>query len=213
MSRILKSSEGSFRPRFDFYFATRAGNYLQNSRGNLCFPILESMKPIQGWGTRLIRAAIGSCYPRSQNRDLGHPPLRNEGRRSRFPPLRARPRGTRHRGPSWCTCRSAGISLSCYRFSQIMRKSREVKLTVLAAVALSMTACRSQRRDCVDSLGRKEPDSYCQVTGGGGIYHYVYGGASGGHVGDSVVGGSTTSRGGFGAFGGDGGGGHASGGE
>ncbi len=108
MSRILKSSEGSFRPRFDFYCATRAGNYLQNSRGNLCFPILESMKPIQGWGTRLIRAAIGSCYPRSQNRDLGHPPLRNEGRRSRFPPLRARPRGTRHRGPSWCTCRSCG---------------------------------------------------------------------------------------------------------
>jgi hypothetical protein len=94
-----------------------------------------------------------------------------------------------------------------------MRKSREVKLTVLAAVALSMTACRPERRDCVDSQGRKEPDSYCDATGGGGIYHYVYSGSSGGHVGDSVIGGSTTPRGGFGAFGGDGGGVHASGGE
>lgn len=96
-----------------------------------------------------------------------------------------------------------------------MRKTREVKLTVLAAVALSMTACRSGRRNCVDSSGRIEPDSFCQATGGGpgSSYHYVYGGASGGHIGDAVVGGSVTPRGGFGAFGGDGGGGHASGGE
>lgn len=35
--------------------------------------------------------------------------------------------------------------------------------------------------------------------------HYVYGGSSGGHVGDAVVGGSV-SRGGFGAIGGGGGG-------
>jgi len=96
-----------------------------------------------------------------------------------------------------------------------MRKPREIKLTVLAAVALSIAGCRGQRRDCVDKLGRLEPDSFCRATGGGtgSTYHYIYGGSSGGHVGDSVVGGSSTPRGGFGAFGGDGGGGHASGGE
>jgi hypothetical protein len=95
-----------------------------------------------------------------------------------------------------------------------MRRSREVKLTVLAAVALSMTACRTEHRDCVDRQGYKEPDSFCDASGGGGgAYRYVYSGASGGHVGDAVVGGSSTPRGGFGAFGGDGGGGHAGGGE
>lgn len=94
-----------------------------------------------------------------------------------------------------------------------MRRSREVKLTVLAAVALSMTACRPERRDCVDKLNRKEPDSYCDASGGGGgTYHYIYGGSSGGNVGDAVIGGSNTPRGGFGGFGGDGGG-DASGGE
>jgi hypothetical protein len=94
-----------------------------------------------------------------------------------------------------------------------MRKSREVQLTLLAAVALSMTACRTEHHDCIDPQGRKEPDSYCDATGGHGIYHYVYGGSSGGHLGDSVIGGSTTPRGGFGGIGGDGIGGHASGGE
>jgi hypothetical protein len=94
-----------------------------------------------------------------------------------------------------------------------MRKSREVQLTLLAAVALSMTACRSQHRDCIDNQARKEPDSYCDATGGRGIYHYVYGGSSGGHLGDAVMGGSTTPRGGFGGIGGDGFGGHSAGGE
>ncbi len=87
-----------------------------------------------------------------------------------------------------------------------MRKSREVKLTLLAAVALSMTACRTEHRDCIDPQGHKEPDSYCDATGGHGIYHYVYGGSSGGNFGDSVIGGSATPRGGFGGIGGDGGG-------
>ncbi|MGA2349493.1 MAG: hypothetical protein ABSF70_03590 [Terracidiphilus sp.] len=84
-----------------------------------------------------------------------------------------------------------------------MRKSREVKLTLLAAIALSMTACRDQRQDCVDAQGRLLPDSACQT----GVYgsHYVYGGSSGGHVGDAVVGGSIT-RGGFGGIGGEDGG-------
>jgi len=89
-----------------------------------------------------------------------------------------------------------------------MRKSREVPLTLLAAVALSLTACREQRRDCVDAYGHKLPDSSCD----GGVYgtHYMYGGSSGGHVGDIVIGGSVT-RGGFGDSGGGGGGGDAAG--
>jgi hypothetical protein len=80
-----------------------------------------------------------------------------------------------------------------------MRKSREVQLTLLAAIALSMTACRNEHRDCVDAQGRLQPDSTCRS----GMYgaHYIYGGSSGGHVGDSVVGGSV-SRGGFGGIGG-----------
>ena len=92
-----------------------------------------------------------------------------------------------------------------------MRKSREVKLTILAAIALSMTACRTEHRDCVDRQGRKEPDSFCDATSGGSVYHYVYGGSSGGHWGDSVIGGGATPRGGFGGLGGFGG--DAAGGE
>lgn len=94
-----------------------------------------------------------------------------------------------------------------------MRKPREVKLTVLAAVALSMTSCRTEHRDCVDAQGHLQPDSACQAGGETGGYHYVYGGSSGGHVGDYVLGGSTTPRGGFGGIGGDGGGGDSAGGE
>lgn len=85
-----------------------------------------------------------------------------------------------------------------------MRKSREVKLTLLAAVALSLTACRSENRDCVDAQSRKLADSACHVSGGAGGAHYVYGGSSGGHVGDYVIGASATPRGGFGGFGGGG---------
>jgi hypothetical protein len=93
-----------------------------------------------------------------------------------------------------------------------MRKSPEVKLTLLAALALSVTACRSEHRDCVDAQGHLQPDSACQ-SGSTGGYHYIYGGSSGGHVGDYVLGGSTTPRGGFGGIGGDGGGGDSVGGE
>jgi uncharacterized membrane protein YgcG len=62
--------------------------------------------------------------------------------------------------------------------------------------------------DCVDAQSRKLPDSSCQVGSPGS--HYVYGGSSGGNVGDAVVGGSVT-RGGFGGTGGSGGGGDAAG--
>jgi hypothetical protein len=85
-----------------------------------------------------------------------------------------------------------------------MRKSSEVQLTLLAAIALSMTACREQRRDCVDAQNRLQPDSACQAGVDGA--HYLYGGSSGGHIGDAVIGGSV-SRGGFGGIGGGGGGG------
>lgn len=80
-----------------------------------------------------------------------------------------------------------------------MRKSREVPLTLLAAVAFSMTACNQETRNCVDNQNRILPDSRCQSGGGGA--HFIYGGSSGGRVGDAVVGGSSVSRGGFGAHG------------
>lgn len=92
-----------------------------------------------------------------------------------------------------------------------MRRSREVHLTLLASVALTLTACRSEQRDCVDAQSRKLPDQACQASPGGTGYvpgaHYWYGGSSGGHIGDSVLGGSSVSRGGFGGIGGSHGGG------
>jgi hypothetical protein len=89
-----------------------------------------------------------------------------------------------------------------------MRKSREVPLTLLAIVALSVTACRDERQDCVDAQSHLLPNSACHTGSSGyvGGAHYIYGGSSGGHVGDIVIGGSV-SRGGFGGFGSSGGGG------
>jgi hypothetical protein len=93
-----------------------------------------------------------------------------------------------------------------------MRKSKEVPLTLLAAAALASigsvatTGCHDEPRRCVDAQNRLQPDSVCAArSGSGGVivggYHYVYGGASGGHYGDTVVG-SSVSRGGFGHGGG-----------
>jgi hypothetical protein len=106
-------------------------------------------------------------------------------------------------------------------FETLMRRSKEVPLTILAVLALSVVSCRSGRRNCVDGQNHLLPDSACQAPGSGssgsygsggsyGYYgaHYMYGGSSGGHVGDSVVGGSV-SRGGFGGIGGS----HGAGGE
>jgi hypothetical protein len=81
-----------------------------------------------------------------------------------------------------------------------MRRSGEVRLVLLASIALSLTACRDQRQDCVDAQSHLLPSSACK-TGGTPGAHYIYGGSSGGHVGDIVIGGSVT-RGGFGSFGG-----------
>lgn len=94
-----------------------------------------------------------------------------------------------------------------------MRKSREVPIALLAAAALVSTGCQDQpeTRNCVDAQSHIVPDSMCNSqTSTPATYHYIYGGASGGHVGDMVIGGSTTpsdgvSRGGFG-HGGDAGG-------
>jgi hypothetical protein len=83
-----------------------------------------------------------------------------------------------------------------------MRRSREVNLTLLASLAVTLTACTPEHKDCVDAQGRILPDSACRAPVGGA--HYIYGGSSGGHVGDYVLGGSTSSsilRGGFGAHG------------
>ena len=87
-----------------------------------------------------------------------------------------------------------------------MRKSREVHLTILAAVALSMIACRDEPQNCVDAQNRLLPAAACQTGSSVPGAHYVYGGSSGGHVGDAVIG-SSVSRGGFGGFGSSGGGG------
>ncbi len=87
-----------------------------------------------------------------------------------------------------------------------MRKSSEVPLTLLAAAALMSVGCRNQPRHCVDAQNHLLPDTTCEAHSSGyGGYHYVYGGSSGGHYGDTVMG-SSVSRGGFGhAFGGEGG--------
>jgi hypothetical protein len=50
----------------------------------------------------------------------------------------------------------------------------------------------------VDGQNRLQPDASCQLPAGG--FHYVYGGSSGGHYGDAVVG-ASVSRGGFGGSG------------
>jgi hypothetical protein len=67
-----------------------------------------------------------------------------------------------------------------------MRRSKDVSLTLLTALALSTTACDNRPvevRNCVDTQGHIVPDFDCQehsTGGGGGGYHYIYGGASGG---------------------------------
>jgi hypothetical protein len=86
-----------------------------------------------------------------------------------------------------------------------MRRSREIQLTLLASLALTtLTACRDEPQHCEDAQNRLLPDSSCQMSPRPVGVHYLYGGSSGGRVGDTVVG-SSVSRGGFGG-GGEGGG-------
>lgn len=98
-----------------------------------------------------------------------------------------------------------------------MRKSRDVPITLLAALAISTTGCDPPPHHCVDAQGRIAPEGYCQNQSTG--YTYVYGGSTGGHVGDYVIGASSSpgdagvSRGGFGHGGEGGDGASGSGGE
>jgi hypothetical protein len=95
-----------------------------------------------------------------------------------------------------------------------MRKSSQVPITILAAVAaiavvaISDDGCNgpSGPRSCVDAQSHLAPDANCKSSVGSG-YHFVYGGSSGGHFGDIVIGASESgvSRGGFGHGGGEGG--------
>ncbi|HEY1500450.1 MAG TPA: hypothetical protein VGF88_12785 [Acidobacteriaceae bacterium] len=84
---------------------------------------------------------------------------------------------------------------------QAMRKSQAISLTLLAAVFVSLpTGCEhqppTQVRNCVDDQKLIVSDDACDnapFTGSAivpGTYHYIYGGASGGQHGDTVVGGS-----------------------
>jgi hypothetical protein len=85
-----------------------------------------------------------------------------------------------------------------------MRKSQAVPLTLLAAAALATSSgCDDHPREvrrCVDSQNHIVSDQKCDHpafyggyygTGSGG-YRYLYGGSSGGDMGDTVVGGSAT---------------------
>jgi len=88
-----------------------------------------------------------------------------------------------------------------------MRRSHAVTLALLAVAILSGSpGCADhpvQIRNCADDNRHIAPDGRCDnepYTGSAvlpGSYHYVYGGASGGHLGDTVVGGSLQPR--FGA--------------
>jgi hypothetical protein len=104
-----------------------------------------------------------------------------------------------------------------------MKRTQHITLGLLAGMALAFTSgCnrRAEQRHCVDEAGRITDDLNCQVveerrrsgyTGSLPYYHYLYGGSSGGHIGDVVVNGNPSpgmgssvggvSRGGFGSTG------------
>ncbi len=101
-----------------------------------------------------------------------------------------------------------------------MKKSSEVTLGLLAAVAMAAsTGCsrKAEVRDCVDQDKRIVDSRLCEQgrpAGYAGVwpYYWMYGGSSGGRIGDAVVGGRTSpspgahavSRGGFGSHAGSG---------
>jgi hypothetical protein len=81
-----------------------------------------------------------------------------------------------------------------------MRRLDAILFAVLALPALSAAiGCEdypTQIRYCIDDQKHIVPDERCDnepFTGSvilPGSYHYIYGGATGGHLGDTVVGGS-----------------------
>jgi hypothetical protein len=100
-----------------------------------------------------------------------------------------------------------------------MKRTEHITLGLLAGMALAFTSgCHRppERRNCVDETGSITTDQNCQLAeqrrrsgfiGPMPYYHYLYGGSSGGHIGDRVVNGNPipgmSSGGGF--FGGIGG--------
>lgn len=82
-----------------------------------------------------------------------------------------------------------------------MRRSREIPTCVLLLAASAALLGCTEHRDCVDADNHKRPDSYCNAGTHTGA-HFLYGGRSGGQYGDTVVGGHSISRGGFGHGGG-----------
>jgi hypothetical protein len=113
-----------------------------------------------------------------------------------------------------------------------MRKSQAVPLTLLATAALAAsTGCDDRPREvrnCVDNQNHIVPDDRCDhpslYVGSYGYtnYRYLYGGASGGSMGDTVIGGNANAEPGAvivsgetgvarGGFGGEGDAGHGGG--
>jgi hypothetical protein len=97
-------------------------------------------------------------------------------------------------------------------YDSIMRRSGAVPLTLLATAALATTpGCNDhlkEVRNCVDAENHIVRDSRCNPPSssggsGGGGYHYVYGGASGESMGDTVEGGSSEPEAGAEVFSGE----------
>lgn len=107
-----------------------------------------------------------------------------------------------------------------------MKRTQHITLGLLAGMALAFTSgCdqRIERRDCVDEQSRITSDQNCEMTeqrrnsgyGGHLPYRYIYGGNSGGYLGDQVFNGNPSpgmgsgsggffgsiARGGFGGIG------------
>jgi len=83
-----------------------------------------------------------------------------------------------------------------------MKKNQNI-LIVATITSLVLAGC-GERRDCVDALGNKRPDSECRGTRVGATYpRFIYGGRiSNGRVsGGSVAPKTSTSYGGFGGRG------------
>ena len=97
-----------------------------------------------------------------------------------------------------------------------MKRTEHITLGLLAGMALAFTSgCHRppERRNCVDETGSITTDQNCQLAeqrrrsgfiGPMPYYHYLYGGSSGGHIGDRVVNGNPMPgmNGGGGFFGG-----------
>jgi hypothetical protein len=81
-----------------------------------------------------------------------------------------------------------------------MRRTKEIRLTLVTAFGMTFTsACNSpyrEVRNCVDAQGMIVRDQFCDQPESSYAwsyhYHFIYGGSSGGHFGDTVFGGSST---------------------